>query len=204
MPLKDLLLAIGVTTIWGANFIFIKLGLRTTPPLLLGFYRFALSALAVFIFPRPKVSWRIIVLLSLGMFVGQFAFVFLSLAVGTPPGLTSVVIQSQLIFTLIYLAVLERKIPKIPTLIGSLVALVGLFLICLGVGEGKDISVLGLGMLFLAAAGWGMGNVVLGRLGKIDLAGIIAWMSLAAVIPLCAVVVDIRGASRDPPIFPSV
>ncbi|MCX8501445.1 MAG: EamA family transporter, partial [Alphaproteobacteria bacterium] len=39
------------------------------------------------------------------------------------------------------------------------------------------------GLLFLAAAGWGMGNVVLGRLGKIDLAGIVAWMSLAAVVP---------------------
>lgn len=193
MPINHILLAIAVTFFWGLNFIFIEMGLETTPPLLLAFYRFAISALAIFIFVRPTVDWKVIVILSLSMFVGQFAFVFVSLSLGTPPGLTSVLVQSQLIFTLVYVTILTRKLPTVPTLIGSGIALVGLVLICFGVGAGTDVSVLGLVLLFMAGASWGVGNVVLGRLGKIDMAGIVAWMSLAAIIPFALLSLIFEG-----------
>lgn len=195
MPINHIFLAIAVTFFWGLNFIFIKIGLDTTPPLLLAFYRFAISAIAIFLFVRPRVDLKIIVFLSLTMFVGQFAFVFVSLSLGTPPGLTSVVVQSQLIFTLIYVTILTRKLPMVPTLIGSAIALVGLILISLGVGAGTDVSVWGLVMLFMAGASWGLGNVVLGRLGKIDMAGIVAWMSLAATIPFALLTLIFEGPS---------
>uniref|UniRef100_UPI00158B84FC EamA family transporter n=1 Tax=Burkholderia sp. BCC1640 TaxID=2676294 RepID=UPI00158B84FC len=56
MKLRDTLLAILVTTIWGLNFSVIKLGLQSTDPFVLAGIRFTLSALpAVLFIRRPAV-----------------------------------------------------------------------------------------------------------------------------------------------------
>src|SRR5690606_20859299 len=62
MPLKDILAALVVIVVWGANFVAIKIGVDEIPPMLLGALRFLFVAFpAVFFVPRPAVSWRYVV-----------------------------------------------------------------------------------------------------------------------------------------------
>lgn len=59
MPLNDLFRALAVIVLWGLNFVVIKLGLDSLPPMLLGALRFTLAAVpAVFFIPRPRIPLR--------------------------------------------------------------------------------------------------------------------------------------------------
>ncbi len=54
-----LLLAVLVTAVWGFNFVVIKIGLGSIPPLFFSALRFLFAAVPLaFFLPRPKVAWR--------------------------------------------------------------------------------------------------------------------------------------------------
>src|SRR3546814_6364263 len=92
MPFKDWLAALVVVTVWGLNFVVIKVGLSEVPPLLLGALRFIFVAFpAVFFIRRPLLPWRTIVLYGLTISLGQFVFLFTAMYVGMPAGLASLV-----------------------------------------------------------------------------------------------------------------
>src|SRR3546814_4700533 len=83
MPFKDWLAALVVVTVWGLNFVVIKVGLSEVPPLLLGALRFIFVAFpAVFFIRRPLLPWRTIVLYGLTISLGQFVFLFTAMYVG--------------------------------------------------------------------------------------------------------------------------
>ena len=59
MNRKDMWLAVLVTTIWGGNFVAIKLGLFGMPPMLLAALRYAFTAIpAIFFIRKPAAEWR--------------------------------------------------------------------------------------------------------------------------------------------------
>ena len=181
MTFKHSLLAILVTFLWGVNFLFIKLGLVTTPPLLLAFMRFAAVGCLAFFFPRPQIAWTMLIALGFFMFVGQFSFMFVSLNLGAPPGLLSVLIQSQVIFTITFISIIERKLPSRGTLIGFAVAMGGLWLIGQSVAGDQNITLIEFTMVLLAASCWGYGNILMARLGKVDMLATITWMSVVSI-----------------------
>jgi len=57
---RDTLLALAVVLVWGTNFVVIKWGLATWPPLLFVALRYALSSLPLLVLARPRVSWGLI------------------------------------------------------------------------------------------------------------------------------------------------
>ena len=74
LPLRHLLLALAVVAVWGTNFVVIKLALGHLPPLLFAALRFTLAALpAVFLLPRPAVSWGN--LAAYGLLIGVIAMI---------------------------------------------------------------------------------------------------------------------------------
>ena len=91
---------------WGFNFVVIHWGLNGIPPLLLGALRFSLVALpAIFFVPRPNVPLRWLLAYGLTISFGQFAFLFTAMKIGMPAGVASLVLQSQVLFTLLFGAV---------------------------------------------------------------------------------------------------
>ena len=111
MRIKDILLALCVVIIWGVNFVIIKLGVTALPPLLLGALRFVFVAFpAIFLFKRPKIPLKLLLIYGLTISFGQFAFLFCALRVGMPAGIASVILQSQAFFTL-----LRGYFERIPT-----------------------------------------------------------------------------------------
>lgn len=195
MPLSHSLVALLVTAIWGLSFVVIKLGVGTTPPLLLAALRFLFAALpAVFFVPRPKTDWRNVGAYGFFLGVAQFGLLFAALAIGMPASLASVVMQAQVFFTILFAALLMGERPGPHQVIGGFVASLGLVLIAWPrMTGGGAVPFL---MTVLAAASWGVANIVSKRAGRVDMLGFIVWSSLVAPLPLFGLSLWLDGPDR--------
>src|SRR5438477_9955973 len=105
MPLTHLLLALAVVATWGTNFVVIRLGLDTFAPYTLAALRYTFSVLPlVFFIRKPAVSWGKLAAFGVLIGVGQFGLLFWAMRADISPGLASLVIQSQVFFTIAFAA----------------------------------------------------------------------------------------------------
>ena len=113
MPLIDAVLLLLVAVVWGFNFIVIKIGLENFPPILFSALRFLFAAVPLaFFLPRPAVSWRIVLSIGLVLGVVKFSLLFIAMDVGLSPGLASLLLQSQVFFTVALAAVFYGTRPR--------------------------------------------------------------------------------------------
>ncbi len=195
MRKKDLFLALLVVIIWGANFTVIKLGLSGMPPMLLVALRYTFAAFPAVIFvKRPAVKWKYIFAYGLTVGVGQFSCLFYAMNIGMPAGISSVVLQAQAFFTLIFAAVLLKESLKGRQVAGLLLAACGLFFIGGNIGT-SGLSSIPIGALLLtvlAAAFWGISNIVVRYASKqaalegktLDMLSFVVWSSVIPPLPL--------------------
>lgn len=203
MKRRDLILALLVVIVWGANFTVIKLGLNGMPPMLLAALRYIFSALPAIAFIKPpSVGWKYIVAYGMTVGVGQFSCLFYAMNIGMPAGVSSVVLQSQAFFTPIFAAVLLKESLKTFQLIGLLVAGVGLCLIGGNIGV-NGLSIIPFGafvLTLIAAAFWGSSNIIIryasqktNSEGKtLDMLSMVVWSSLVSPLPflIIALILD--------------
>ena len=183
LPFRHILLALVVVSIWGANFVAVKIALRELPPLLLCAGRFVLTAIPlVFFLPRPALSWGQLIVYGLTMFTLQFGFMFLGLNLGMSAGLASLILQFQVIVTLTLAAVSlkERILPV--QILGALTAMAGFALVA--AHQGGDVTIAGLVCLLLAATSWGFGNIYSRRLGRVNPLALVVWGGLVVPLPM--------------------
>ena len=195
MKRRDLILALLVVIVWGANFTVIKLGLAGLPPMLLVALRYTFAAVpAIFFVKRPDIGWKYIIAYGMAVGVGQFSCLFYAMNIGMPAGTSSVILQSQVFFTLIFAAVLLKEHLRIFHALGVIISAIGLFFISGNIGSGQ-MSSLPLGALFLtllAAGFWGISNIIVRFASKqaasqgktIDMFGLVVWSSLVPPLPL--------------------
>ncbi|MFZ9082488.1 MAG: EamA family transporter, partial [Burkholderiaceae bacterium] len=101
MPIPHLVLALCVMAIWGTNFVTMRWVLDEVTPLTFASLRFFLVSLPfIFFVPRPAIPLRLLIGYGLTAFSMQFGFIFLAVWLGMPVGLVSLVVQSQVFFTL--------------------------------------------------------------------------------------------------------
>jgi O-acetylserine/cysteine efflux transporter len=177
MPLKDLLIALVVIIIWGVNFVVIKVGLDGLPPMLLGALRFLLVAFpAVLLVKRPNLPWRWLIAYGATISLGQFAFLFQAMHSGMPPGLASLILQSQAFFTLGFAALFLGERLRPASVLGLLVAAGGLVLI--GSEHSSHVPLIALLLTLCGGAMWGMGNIITRRFGSVNLVALVVWGGL--------------------------
>jgi O-acetylserine/cysteine efflux transporter len=192
VPLKDVLLALVVITVWGLNFVVIKIGLQGVPPLLLGALRFLLVLFpAIFFIPRPRLPWRWLLAYGLTISLGQFAFLFYAMSVGMPAGLASLVLQAQAFLTLLFAVPLLGERVRTGQWLGLLVAATGLTLIGLQSGQGMTLA--GFALTLCAASMWALGNIVSRRIGRVDILGLVIWGALVPPLPFLALSLWLEG-----------
>lgn len=191
MSPNHIALAIFVTAIWGFNFVVIRLGLDSLPPFLLAALRFAVAGVPVFFIARPKLPWPKLLAIGLTLFFGQFAFLFPAMTVGMPPGLASVVLQSQAFFTVLFAAAMLGERPRTAQLAGCCVAGAGLLTIATTTGLGFTVS--GLLLALAAAASWASGNVLVRTAGKVDMFPLMIWLCLIPPLPFLAMSFAFEG-----------
>src|SRR2546429_472802 len=101
MPLTHLMLALAIVFIWGTNFVVIKWGLAEFEPFLFAALRFALCVLPwIFFIPRPAVAWPRLALFGMLLGLGQFGLLYWAMQSDVTPGLASLIMQSQVFFTI--------------------------------------------------------------------------------------------------------
>ena len=192
MPLRDVALVLLVVTIWGANFVVIKLGLGDMPPLLFTSLRFLFAAIPlVFVRRRPAIAWRWLAAWGLTQFALQFALLFVGIKLGMPAGLASLVIQLQAFFTMGLAWGLLRERVRALQWFGALVALFGMGVVALHLEQ--PATLYGLLMVLGAALSWAIANIVVKRIGAVDPLGLAAWASLIAFVPLAALSLLVEG-----------
>ena len=192
LPLRHLLLALAVVAVWGTNFVVIKLALGHLPPLLFAALRFTLAALpAVLFLPRPAVSWGNLAAYGLLIGVGQFGVMFIAMHGHITPGLASLVIQLQVFFTIgLAMYFSGERLLRVQWL--ALLLASGGIGIIVAHTDGST-SLLGLGLMLLAALCWAGGNLVARQAGRINMLAYVVWSSLFAAPPLVALSLLLDG-----------
>lgn len=183
LPLRHLLIALLVVAIWGSNFVVIKFALGELPPLLFAALRFAFAVLpAMFFLPRPAVAWRNLAAYGVLIGVGQFGVLYLAMRTQISPGLASLVIQTQVFFTiLLAMRVTHERVQGYQWL--------GLLLAASGIGviashTDGSTTVAGLAMVLFAALCWATANMVGKQAGRVNMLAYMVWTSACAVPPL--------------------
>lgn len=186
MSARHILLAIVTAAIWGCNFIFITMALEDLPPYLLCVLRFFFCCFpAIFFLPKPNVNFKLIMGYGLLMFGVQFALLFGGMYAGMPPGLTSLVFQSQVFFSLFLAAIFLNEMPSPLQLIGSLISFVGLSVVWANYTDAANW--VGFALIIAAAAAMGGGNLFSRKLAHVNSYSVVAWgslFSLPLLIPL--------------------
>ncbi|WP_156254402.1 EamA family transporter [Sandarakinorhabdus oryzae] len=189
---RALLLALAVVTVWGSNFAVIGATLHSLPPLLFAALRFAAVVFPLILFvPRPAVSWRILVGYGLAIGVGQFGLLFIAINGYIAAGLASLLIQSQVVFT-IAMAMMTSGERLKPLQVAALVLALGGVAVIAG-NTGGEVTVTGIALVLGAAFGWSLGNMAQRAAGKVDMLGFITWSSLFAVPPLAGLALWFEG-----------
>lgn len=195
LPLRHLLLALAIVAIWGSNFVVIKVALEVMPPMLLATLRFAMAFVpACFFLPRPAVPWRNLAGYGLFVAVGQFALLYLAMGSQISPGLASLVVQTQVFFTLLLAVRLagERVLPA--QWLGLGLAVAGIAVIV--AHTDGSTTPLGLAMVLAAAFSWACGNLVGKRAGSVNMLAYVVWSSAFAVPPLALLAAFVDGPER--------
>ena len=198
MSRRDALLAALVATVWGFNFIVIDWGMGDVPPLLFVALRFVLVVVpAIFLLPRPDVAWSTLAAVGVFMSLGQFGLLYVAMDAGLPPGLAALVLQAQVVFTIVIAAGVLRERPTRAQGAGVLLGVLGLGVVA--VGRGGAVPLAALVLCLLAALSWGIGNVV-SRAAKVPGGlGLTVWSALVVPLPLAglSLVVDGPDAVAD-------
>lgn len=185
-----------VATAWGLNFVAIGEGLDDLPPLFFVALRFLLASVPVVLFvPRPDVRPRVVVMLGLFAGVGQFGLLFLGIAAGMPSGMSSVVLQAQMPFTVLLGALLLGERPSARQLGGLAAAVAGLVVIA--AYRGPDVPVAALLLVVAGGASWAAANVTARSARSARPFSLLVHSSLVAGVCLLALSMLAEGPQRD-------
>jgi O-acetylserine/cysteine efflux transporter len=191
MAVKDLLLGILVTVIWGANFSVIRLGLADVDPFALACARFFLSAFPlILLLPRPATPLRYVAGYGALFGGGLWGMVNLGMFMGVPAGLASLLLQLSAFFTILLAAPVlgERILARQWT--GMALAFAGLAII---VAAGTGSGGWGITLIVLAAGAWSVCNVIVRRARPGDMFAFLVWASAFATLALVALTLALRG-----------
>jgi O-acetylserine/cysteine efflux transporter len=169
--------------VWGTNFVVIKSALAELPPLLFAALRFSLAfAPAALFVARPRMHWRMLASYGVLIGAGQFGLLFVAMRADITPGLASLVVQTQVFFTIGLAMSFNRERVRVLQVVALGLAAAGLAVIAHHTDA--HTTPLGLVLVLAAALAWACGNLVTLRAGKVPILGFMVWSSLFAVPPL--------------------
>ncbi|MCG2628740.1 EamA family transporter [Bradyrhizobium sp. WYCCWR 13023] len=191
MKPADILIALMVAIIWGLAFVASRIALDEFSPELMTAMRFSIAALPCLFIPKPKVAWSLLIAISFTLFLGQFLSQAYGIAHGVPVGLTSVVVQSQALFTIGFAAVAFGERPTAMQALGIAIAAAGLLMICGTVGY--DFSIGAFAVLMISPICFAIGNLLLRGARGAPMFDLFAWLCLTAAVPLLALALVVNG-----------
>jgi O-acetylserine/cysteine efflux transporter len=187
----DVCIAVLVAVIWGLGFIASRLALNEFSPELMTALRFTVAALPCLFLRKPGISWPLLLAISSTLFLGQFLSQAYGISHGVPVGLSSVIVQSQALFTIALAAVIFREVPTPMQGVGIAISTAGLLMICGTVGY--DFSVAAFAMIMVSPICFATGNILLRKASGAPMFDLFAWLSLTAALPLVLIALVSNG-----------
>jgi O-acetylserine/cysteine efflux transporter len=191
VSIADVALAMVTVVLWGVAFVATRLGLDDFSPPQLVVLRFGVAALPALFLARPAVSWSMLVAAGMTLFAGQFLFQFFGIVYGTPVGVAALIVQTQALFTVLFAALVLRERPTGRQVAGLVVAFSGLVVIAATAGH--DLTLLGFGLTMISPISFGIGNILLKKMGATADLALTSWLSLAPLLPALALSVLLDG-----------
>jgi len=191
MKPADVSLAVMVAVIWGLAFVASRIALDELSPALMTMLRFAIAAVPCLFVRKPDISWPLLIAISGTLFLGQFLAQAYGIAHGVPVGLTSVIVQSQALFTVAFAVIAFREMPTPLQTIGIGIATIGLLMICGTVGF--DFSVGAFAVLMISPVSFAIGNLLLRQARDAPMFDLFAWLCLVPPLPLLALALVTEG-----------
>ena len=150
------------------------MALADLPPFVLAALRFLLASVPVaFFVARPAMPSRDLVAYGFAIGVCQFGLLFLGMKLGMPAGLSSLVIQLQVFFTIaLGVAFLGDRLSRMNVL-----------------AAGASVTLVGFLLVVAAAVAWAIGNIIAKRAAghyRVDGFSVVVWSSLVPPLPLAA------------------
>lgn len=195
LPLSHAFLALAVVAVWGTNFVVIRVALEELPPLTFATLRYVLALVpAAFFVRRPQIAWRYLVAYGAAIGFGQFGLLFIAMDGLISPGLASLVVQSQIFFTIGLAVWLAGERVRHFQFGALLLATAGIAVIL--AHTDANTTPLGLALVLGAAVGWAIGNHVAKASGVRDMLPFVVWASLFAIPPLLIGALIADGPAR--------
>ena len=192
LPFSHLLLALAIVAVWGTNFVVIKVSLISFPPFVFAALRYIFALLpAAFFLPRPKISWINLCVYGVAVGVGQFGILYFAIDGNISPGLASLVIQTQVFFTIGFAMLFAKERLKLYQVVAVAVAIMGLGIIA--VHTDATTTALGLGLVVFCGFSWGVANTASRRAGAINMLAYVVWASVYAIPPLVLMALVFEG-----------
>jgi O-acetylserine/cysteine efflux transporter len=191
---KDLLLAILVAAIWGANYSVIEMGLASLDPFLLTALRFTLCALPMcFFIKKPEIKIKYVALYGVIFGVGLWGIANLAMFVGLPAGIASLLLQFSAFFTIILSIIFFQEKIKTIQYIGMILAILGLvFIVYQSHGE---FPLQGVALIIIAAFSWSICNIIVKKHKPTQMMSFIIWSSIFSALPLFIITYIIKGSA---------
>jgi len=191
MKPADVGIAVLVAVTWGFGFIASRLALNEFSPELMTTLRFAIAALPCLFLRKPAVSWPVLIAISFTLFLGQFLAQAFAIAHGVPVGLSSVIVQSQALFTIALAAIIFREVPTPVQGVGIAIATAGLLMICGTVGY--DFSVSAFAIIMISPICFAIGNLLLRKANGAPMYDLFAWLCFTSAVPLVVLTLMTNG-----------
>lgn len=205
MNIRHSALAVLVAVLWGLNFVAIDFGLHPAsgngngnggaadvPPLLFVAIRFVLVVFpCIFFVRKPDVGWKAIIGVGLFMSAGQFGLLYLGMALGMPAGLASLVLQAQVLLTVLLAARFLGERPSRRQVTGVVLGVAGLALVA--VGRSLVAPVVPLMIVLAAALSWAAGNIIARKAKAASGLGLVVWSGAVVPLPLAGLSLIVDG-----------
>lgn len=185
MSLVDLCAALLVALIWGVNVAVIKTCVAEFPPIFITGLRFLIVALLLIWWVRPPwKQMRMVGLLSFVFGGLHFGGIFFGLQ-GLDVSIASILILLGVPFSVLFARILLKERFGWRKICGMAIAFAGLLIL---LGEPSTMaSPLHLLVFALAIVAWGLGNIIIKKIGPINPFALNAWMGLFASVQLLLV-----------------
>ena len=147
------------------------------------------------------MPWRFVVAYGFAIGVCQFGLLFLGMQLGMPAGLSSLVIQVQVFFTIgLGIHYLGDRVAA-QNLIGAIIAAAGIVLLAAyKLIGGATATLVGFMLVLVAALAWAIGNVVAKRTAgdhEPDMFALVVWSSLVPPLPLAVLSYFFEGGAAS-------
>ncbi|MGA0978189.1 MAG: EamA family transporter, partial [Burkholderiaceae bacterium] len=136
---------------------------------------------------------RLLIGYGLTAFSMQFGFIFLAVWLGMPVGLVSLVVQSQVFFTLLLALLIHQVRPTVGQVVGVSLGASGIAWV--GFDLGQSMPLIAFGATLLAALGWSIGNTFIKSMGPVSALPLVIWASLVSALSLAPLSFVLEGVA---------